>query len=104
MAVGTAHAAGLGARAERFVDDGLDSACAAATFGAATEAAVDLLRMARQVAGCADGIADIMVAEDVAGTDDHEVGGPIGDASVLSDIEAPHRMQKEKPQFQAIPN
>jgi hypothetical protein len=60
--------------------------------------------MARQITGGADGIADIMVAEDVAGTDDHEVGGPIGDASVLSDIEAPHRMQKEKPQFQAIPN
>jgi hypothetical protein len=45
-----------------------------------------------------------MVAEDVAGTDNHEVGGPIGDASVPSDIEAPHRMQKEKRQFQAIPN
>jgi hypothetical protein len=60
--------------------------------------------MARQIAGSADGIADIMVAQDVAGTDDHEVGGPIGDASVLSDIEAPHRMQKEKQQFQAIPN
>jgi hypothetical protein len=27
-----------------------------------------------------DGIANIMVAEDVAGTDDHECGRPIGDA------------------------
>jgi hypothetical protein len=104
MAMGTAQAAGLGAGAKRFVDDGLDGACAAPTFGAAAETAIDLLRMARQITGGADGIADIMVAEDVAGTDDHEVGGPIGDASVLSDIEAPHRMQKEKPQFQAIPN
>jgi hypothetical protein len=104
MAVGTAQAAGLGAGTKRFVNDGLDGAGAAAAFGAAAEAAIDLLRMARQVTGCADGIADIMVAEDVAGTDDHEVGGPIGDASVLSDIEAPHRMQKEKQQFQAIPN
>jgi len=80
MAVGTAQAAGLGAGAERFVDDGLDGACAATAFGAAAEAAVDLLRMTRQVTGGADGIANIMVAEDVAGTDDHEVGGPIGDA------------------------
>ena len=80
MAVRTAQAAGLGAGAERFVDDGLDGAGAAATLGAATEAAVDLLRMARQVTGGADGIANIMVAKDVAGTDDHEVGGPIGDA------------------------
>ena len=104
VAVGAAQTAGLGTRAERFVDDGLDGAGAAAAFGAAAETAIDLLRMARQVAGCADGIADIMVAEDVAGTDDHEFGGPIGDASVLSDIEALHRMQKEKQQFQAIPN
>ncbi len=104
MAMRTASAAGLGAGAERFVDDGLDRARAAATFGATAEASVDLLRIARQITGGGDGIANIMVAEDVAGTDDHEVGGPIGDASVLSDIEAPHRMQKEKPQFQAIPN
>jgi hypothetical protein len=104
MAVRTAQAAGLGAGAESFVDDGLDGAGAAAAFGAAAEAAVDLLRMARQITGGADGIANIMVAKDVAGTDDHEVGESIGDASGLSDIEAPHRMQKEKPQFQAIPN
>ena len=75
-----ARAAGLGAGAKRFVDDGLDGAGAATAFGTAAEAAVDLLRMARQVTGCADGIADVVVAEDVAGTDDHEVGGPIGDA------------------------
>ena len=74
LAVRAAGAAGLGAGAKRFVDDGLDGACAAAAFGAAAEAAVDLLRMARQVAGCADSIADIMVAEDVTGTDNHETG------------------------------
>jgi hypothetical protein len=104
MAVRAARAARLGTGAKRFVDDGLDGACTATTFGAAAEAAIDLLRMARQIAGSADSIADIVVAEDVARTDDHEVGRPIGDASDLSDIEAPHRMQKEKPQFQAIPN
>ena len=76
----TAGAAGLGAGAERFVNDGLDGARATTAFGAATEAAIDLLRMARQVTRYANGIADVVVAEDVAGTNDHEVGGPIGDA------------------------
>ena len=80
MAVRAARAAGLGAGAKRFVDDGLDGACAAAAFGAAAEAAVDLLRMARQITGGTHGVANIMVAKDVAGTDDHEVGEPIGDA------------------------
>ena len=80
MAVRTAQAAGLGAGAKRFVNDRPDGACAAPALGTAAEAAIDLLRMARQVTGGGDGIANIMVAEDVAGTDDHEVGGPIGDA------------------------
>lgn len=83
MAVRTAQATGFGAGAKRFVDDGLDGAGAATAFGAATEAAVDLLWMTRQITGGADGIADIEVAEDVAGTDDHEVGGPIGDAWII---------------------
>src|SRR5689334_23514862 len=72
--VRAASAAGLGARAERFVDDGLDGSGAAAAFGAAAEAAVDLLGAARKVRGSSHGIADVMVAQDVAGTDDHEVG------------------------------
>lgn len=80
MAVRAAGAAGLGAGTERFIDDGLDGARTATAFGAATEAAVDLLWIARQVRRRADGIADIVVADDVTGTDDHEVGGPIGDA------------------------
>ena len=74
MAVRTAQAAGLGAGAKRFVDDRPDGACAAPALRTAAEAAIDLLWMARQVAGCADGVADIMVAEDVAGTDNHESG------------------------------
>ena len=49
-AVRAACAAGLGARAQRFVDDGLDGAGTAAAFGAATEAAIDLLRMAHGIA------------------------------------------------------
>lgn len=80
MAVLTAEAAGLGTGTQRLVDDGLDGAGAAATFGAAAKAAINLLRMTRQITGGTYGVADVVVAEDVAGTDDHEVGGPIGDA------------------------
>ena len=80
VAVRAARAARLGARAQRFVDNGLDGARTASAFGAAAEASIDLLGIARHARGCLDGIANIMVAEDVAGTDDHECGGPIGDA------------------------
>ena len=42
-AVRASGAAGLGAGPERLVDNGLDGARAAAAFGAAAEAAIDLL-------------------------------------------------------------
>jgi hypothetical protein len=71
-AVRAAGAAFLGAGTESFVDDGLDRAGAAAAFGAAAEATVKLFWIARQVRGCAYGITDIVVAQNVAGTDDHE--------------------------------
>ena len=67
-----AGAALLGAGAEGFVDDGLDRARGAAAFGAAAEATVKLFWIARQVRGCTYGTADIVVAQNVAGTDDHE--------------------------------
>ncbi|MDP3077663.1 hypothetical protein, partial [Bradyrhizobium sp.] len=50
-----------------------------------------------------DGAADILVADDVTGTDNHETAGP----SVMrdpTDIEGRRGMQKEKRSFQAIPN
>jgi hypothetical protein len=72
--------AGLGANAESLVNNGLDGARAPATFGAATEAAIELLGIAGKVFRGTDGTADIVVAEDVAGTDNHENGGLIGDA------------------------
>jgi hypothetical protein len=112
VAVRTAGTARLGTGAEGFVDNGLDGARAAAAFGAATEASVNLLWIARQVRSCQGncqvrscnyGTADIMVAKDVTGTNNHENGRPIGDAGVIG-IEARASMQKEKPQFQAIPN
>jgi len=76
-AVRAAGAALLGAGAERFVDNGLDGACTPAAFGAAAEATVNLFRIARQVRGSADGIPDIVVAQNVAGTDNHEPLEPL---------------------------
>ena len=76
----TAGAAGLSTGAEGFLDNGLDGTGAAAAFGAATKAAVELLGITRKVRSSIHGIADVMVAEDVAGTDDHEAGEPLGDA------------------------
>ena len=79
-AVGASGTAGLGASAQRLVDDGLDGARTAATFGAAAEAAIDLLGITRKVFRGIYSTADIVVAKDVTGTDNHKSGRPIGDA------------------------
>jgi hypothetical protein len=71
MSMRTSGPAGLGAGAQRLVDDGLNGACATATLGAATEAPVDLLGIAGKVLGALDGIAHVVVTQHVAGTDDH---------------------------------
>jgi hypothetical protein len=81
LAMRTPGTARLGASAERFIDDGLDGARAATAFGAAAEAAVNLLGIARKILRGADRAADIVVAEDVAGTDNHTNGRPIGKRS-----------------------
>ena len=54
---------------QRFVHDGADRAGAAAALGAAAEAAIDLRRGMRRAG--AHGTPDIVVAQDVAGTDNH---------------------------------
>lgn len=77
LVVRTSGLAGLGAGAERFLDDSLDRTCAAAAFDAATEAAIDLPGIARQLIRRADGMTDIVVGEDVAGTDNHEDAKPL---------------------------
>jgi hypothetical protein len=63
------------AGAERLVDDPLDCARATAACCAAAKAAVDILRTARKFACRADGVPNIVVADDVAGTDDHGTRG-----------------------------
>jgi hypothetical protein len=74
LAVGASRITGMGAGTERLVDDGFDSARAPAAFGAAAEATINLLGIAGKVFGSIDGVADIVVAKDVAGTDNHETG------------------------------
>jgi hypothetical protein len=73
---------GLGALSEGLVDDSLDGARASAAFGATAETAIDLLGIARKVVRGADGVADIVVAEDVAGTDNHETEQPFGEVEL----------------------
>lgn len=80
LAVRASGTAGLGAGAQGLVDNGLDGARASAAFGAAAEAAIDLLGIAGKILRGVDGAADIMVADDVTGTNNHETGRPIGDA------------------------
>ena len=79
-AVRAPRTAGFGAGAEGLFDNGLDGACAPAAFGAATETTVDLLCIAWQIFRRVDGAADIVVGDDVTGTNNHEDNGPIGDA------------------------
>jgi hypothetical protein len=62
-----------GAGAKRILDDLVDRARAAAAFGAAAEAAVNLPCRARQVGRSAHRAADIVIAQNIAGTDDQGV-------------------------------
>src|ERR1700694_5899005 len=83
LAVGAPGVAGLGASTQSLVNDGFDGARASGTFGAATEAAINLLGIARKVFRGVDGTTNIVVAEDVAGTNNHKDGGLIGDAEPI---------------------
>jgi hypothetical protein len=80
VAVRAAGTAGLGAGAERFIDDGLDGSRATATFGATAEASIDLFGMSHCVVGLSKGGADVFIAQHVTGTYDHGSGRPFGDA------------------------
>ena len=71
VAMRAADLASPGASAKRLVNDPLDGAGATATFRAATEAAIKLLSITRKIFGGLHGVADVMVAQHVAGTDDH---------------------------------
>ena len=95
----------LGAGAEGFVDDGLDGARAAAAFGAAAEAAVDLLGVPGKLFRAIDRVADIVVGQDVTGTNDHGSGRPFGDApsSISNGPAGCKRKNRSFKQFQTAP-
>ena len=61
-------------RAERIVHDPLDGAGAASTLSGAAETAIHLAGRAWARGGVFDRGADVVVGEDVAGTDDHGLG------------------------------
>jgi hypothetical protein len=71
-AVRAPRAARLGTRAQSFVHDLLDGPGAAATLCTATKASINLPRRTWRTRS-RNGITDIMVGEDVAGTDNHEM-------------------------------
>jgi hypothetical protein len=71
LAVRASGLAGLGAVSKSLFNNALDGAGTPAASDAATQAAIDLPRIARQILRGADGTADIVVADDVAGTDNH---------------------------------
>jgi hypothetical protein len=99
-----AGAASLGAGTQRLVNDGLDGARAAAAFGAAAEATINLLGIPGEVFRAIDRTADIVVGQDVAGTNNHKTAGSSGVTRSLIDMQDDGGMQKEKPRFEAIPN
>ena len=95
--------AGFGANAKSFIHDLADGAGATATLGAATKAAIDLPCRPGRLLCVSDDTANVVVAQHIAGTDDHQhqLGGKRGpDGYVI----VPDRMQKQNGQFQAIPN
>jgi hypothetical protein len=71
LAMRTPGTAGLGAGPQSLVDNGLEGARASAALGATTETAINLLGATREIIRSTDGVADIVVGEDVAGTNNH---------------------------------
>jgi len=80
---------------ERLVDDRLDRTRATAASHAAAKASVYLLGIAGKLLRSADGVADIVVADDVAGTDNHGARR-IFRKDIGFDIEVGSTKQKEK--------
>ena len=63
---------GLRTGSQRIVDDGLDRPRTTAAFRTAAQAVIDMLGVPQHIVSSIDGIADIVVAKDVAGTNNHE--------------------------------
>ncbi len=75
--------AGLGASTQGLLDDGLDGARTAAALGTAAKTTVDLLGIPGKRFRTSDRTADIVVGQDVTGTDDHGNSRLFSDAMAL---------------------
>lgn len=71
MAVRAVCLAGPGTGSQRLVNDRLDGPGATSAFGAAAQAPIDLLGIARQFISRRNGTADIVIGNDVTGADNH---------------------------------
>jgi hypothetical protein len=74
-----------GTGSQRLVDDRLDGPSAASAFGAAAQASVDLLRVARQLISRCNRIADVVIGNDVARTHNHRMDQLAGSAFIFRD-------------------
>jgi hypothetical protein len=99
LAVRASRTAGLGACAQSLFDDGLDGAGAAAAFGTAAEATVDLLGIPGEVFRAIDRIADIMVGQDVAGTNNHEISRLFWGRGIIEILKCTVGCKRKNPDF-----
>ncbi len=102
LAVLAACLAGTCAGAQRVVDDGLDRTGTPAALRAAPETAVELLGVAWQFLRRFHRLADVVVAEDVAGADNHEPSS-LPRCSII-DSDPRRAAQRQNRSFEAIPN
>jgi hypothetical protein len=98
LAVGTSSAARLGAGAKRLIHDFLDGAGAPAALRAAAETAIDLSRRPRRQLCDTYGATHVMVAQDIARTNDHG-SRKLADTGWLSGYSMRVRSAKEKTVF-----
>jgi hypothetical protein len=85
----TTGTASLCASPQSLVDYGLEGARASAAFGATTETAVNLLGATGKIIRSTDGVADIVVGKDVAGTNNHKNGAPVCEVRPMRYSRAP---------------
>jgi hypothetical protein len=97
LAVRATGTAGLGAGPERLVKDALDRARAAAAFGAAAEATIELLGIPGQIFRTMDGTANIVVGQDVTGTNNHESEALTKAADASSILKSRGGCKRKKP-------
>lgn len=71
LAMGASRATGLGTSSQRLVHNLLDGPRAAAAFGAAAQAVVDLPCRARKIRSPGHDVTHVVVSQDVAGTNNH---------------------------------